>query len=64
MCVDRQTLLFSATQTTKVNDLVRVSFLKPPLYINVDQNKPAATNDTLEQVMLAVYITYDSKSYF
>ncbi|KAJ3137606.1 ATP-dependent RNA helicase [Geranomyces variabilis] len=46
---DRQTMLFSATQTTKVEDLARVSLKKAPLYINVDENKDAATAEGLEQ---------------
>ncbi|KAI8921040.1 P-loop containing nucleoside triphosphate hydrolase protein [Powellomyces hirtus] len=46
---ERQTMLFSATQTTKVEDLARVSLKKAPLYINVDENKDAATAEGLEQ---------------
>jgi hypothetical protein len=33
---NRQTMLFSATQTTKVEDLARISLRPGPLYINVD----------------------------
>lgn len=47
----RQTLLFSATQTKDVNDLVCLA-LKNPLYISVHENAPQATPDTLEQVKL------------
>jgi ATP-dependent RNA helicase DDX18/HAS1 len=36
---ERQTVLFSATQTTKVEDLARVSFKKAPLYIGVDDGR-------------------------
>ncbi|KNE64565.1 ATP-dependent RNA helicase HAS1 [Allomyces macrogynus ATCC 38327] len=46
---ERQTLLFSATQTTKVEDLARVALRKQPLYINVDEQKDTATADGLEQ---------------
>jgi ATP-dependent RNA helicase DDX18/HAS1 len=46
---DRQTMLFSATQTTKVEDLARVSLKRAPLYINVHQTAIAATNEGLEQ---------------
>ncbi|KAJ3078888.1 ATP-dependent RNA helicase [Rhizoclosmatium hyalinum] len=46
---ERQTMLFSATQTTKVSDLARVSLKKAPLYINVDEHKEKATVEGLEQ---------------
>lgn len=46
---DRQTMLFSATQTTKVEDLARISLRPGPLYINVDQTQEHSTVDTLEQ---------------
>ncbi|KAI9145086.1 P-loop containing nucleoside triphosphate hydrolase protein [Paraphysoderma sedebokerense] len=46
---ERQTLLFSATQTTKVEDLARVSFKNAPLYVNVDEQKTTATAEGLEQ---------------
>ena len=36
---ERQTMLFSATQTTKVEDLARISLRPGPLYINVDQTE-------------------------
>ena len=42
-------MLFSATQTTKVEDLARVSLKRAPLYINVHQSSIAATNEGLEQ---------------
>lgn len=42
-------MLFSATQTTKVSDLARVSLRGKPLYINVDEDREAATADGLEQ---------------
>jgi ATP-dependent RNA helicase DDX18/HAS1 len=46
---NRQTMLFSATQTTKVEDLARISLRPGPLYINVDYRKEHSTVDTLEQ---------------
>ena len=46
---DRQTLLFSATQTTKVEDLARISLRPGPLYINVDHAKQNSTVEGLEQ---------------
>ncbi|MCP9264306.1 Ddx10 protein [Dirofilaria immitis] len=44
----RQTLLFSATQTKNVKDLVRLA-LKNPLYISAHENAPQATPETLQQ---------------
>ncbi|KAH7060115.1 P-loop containing nucleoside triphosphate hydrolase protein [Linnemannia elongata] len=46
---NRQSMLFSATQTTKVTDLARISLKAGPLYINVDEKKDTATADGLEQ---------------
>ncbi|KAJ2788040.1 ATP-dependent RNA helicase [Coemansia interrupta] len=46
---ERQSMLFSATQTTKVEDLARISLKKGPLYINVDEGKEKATAEGLEQ---------------
>ena len=46
---NRQSMLFSATQTTKVTDLARISLRPGPLYINVDEQKAASTVDMLEQ---------------
>merc|ERR1712225_218588 len=40
---NRQTMLFSATQTTKVNDLARISLRPGPLYINVDSHRDTST---------------------
>merc|ERR1711939_535588 len=45
----RQTMLFSATQTTKVEDLARISLRPGPLYINVDHKKEHSTVAGLEQ---------------
>jgi len=46
----RQTMLFSATQTRKIEDLARISLKKEPLYIGVDDQKDKATVEGLEQV--------------
>jgi len=46
----RQTMLFSATQTRKIEDLARISLRKEPLYIGVDDQKDKATVEGLEQV--------------
>ncbi|KAI3327528.1 DEAD-domain-containing protein [Xylariaceae sp. AK1471] len=46
---NRQTSLFSATQTTKVEDLARISLRPGPLYINVDEQKEFSTVEGLEQ---------------
>lgn len=43
-------MLFSATQTRKVEDLAKISLKKEPLYVGVDDNKETATVDGLEQV--------------
>ena len=46
---ERQTMLFSATQTTNVQDLARVSLKTGPLYVNVDHRKEHSTVEGLEQ---------------
>ncbi|XP_021377360.1 ATP-dependent RNA helicase HAS1-like isoform X2 [Mizuhopecten yessoensis] len=45
----RQTMLFSATQTRKIEDLAKVSLKKEPLYVGVDDSKEKATVEGLEQ---------------
>lgn len=50
----RQTMLFSATQTTKVEDLVRVSFKNKPVYVGVDDRRVTATVGGLEQGYVVV----------
>ncbi|KAL1196460.1 DEAD-box ATP-dependent RNA helicase 27 [Cardamine amara subsp. amara] len=49
----RQTSLFSATQTSKVEDLARVS-LASPVYIDVDEGRKEVTNEGLEQGYIVV----------
>jgi ATP-dependent RNA helicase DDX18/HAS1 len=51
---ERQTMLFSATQTTKVKDLIRMSFAAPPIYIGVHDNMPTSTCETLIQGYVVV----------
>ncbi len=45
---DRQTLLFSATQTKSITDLARLS-LSNPTYISVHENSEKCTPDNLDQ---------------
>ncbi|KAL8925953.1 MAG: hypothetical protein Q9172_002006 [Xanthocarpia lactea] len=45
---ERQTLLFSATQTNKVSDLARLS-LRDPEYVSVHEAAASATPSTLQQ---------------
>ncbi len=42
-------MLFSATQTTKVTDLARISLRPGPLLIDVESPQEASTVDTLSQ---------------
>ena len=56
---ERQTMLFSATQTTKVEDLARISLRPGPLYINVDQTE----HSTVEGLSQG-YVVCDSDKRF
>lgn len=46
---ERQSMLFSATQTTKVEDLARISLKPGPLFISVDEKHETSTANGLEQ---------------
>ncbi|XP_058760964.1 DEAD-box ATP-dependent RNA helicase 27-like [Vicia villosa] len=50
----RQTALFSATQTEKVEDLARLSFQTTPVYIDVDDGRKKVTNEGLLQGYVVV----------
>uniref|UniRef100_A0A7N0UW60 ATP-dependent RNA helicase n=1 Tax=Kalanchoe fedtschenkoi TaxID=63787 RepID=A0A7N0UW60_KALFE len=50
---NRQTLLFSATQTKSVKDLARLS-LKEPVYLGVHEESPTATPERLQQMAMEV----------
>jgi ATP-dependent RNA helicase DDX18/HAS1 len=46
---ERQTVLFSATQTRKVEDLARLSIKDTPIYVGVHDDAAVATVETLQQ---------------
>ncbi|XP_039054468.1 DEAD-box ATP-dependent RNA helicase 51-like [Hibiscus syriacus] len=52
---NRQTALFSATQTKKVEDLARLSFQTSPIYIDVDDGRKKVTNEGLQQGYCVVH---------
>ncbi|KAK4691957.1 ATP-dependent RNA helicase DDX18/HAS1, partial [Lecanoromycetidae sp. Uapishka_2] len=60
---ERQTMLFSATQTTKVEDLARISLRQGPLYINVDHSKEHSTVEGLEQGIVQLDPPDDPRDY-
>ncbi|CAF0944698.1 unnamed protein product [Adineta ricciae] len=50
----RQTMLFSATQTRRTEDLAKISLKKEPLYVGVDDTSDQATVEGLEQGYVVV----------
>ena len=54
---DRQTLLFSATQTRSVKNLARLS-LKNPEYVSVDENSDTRTPENLIQRCVIIDLQY------
>jgi ATP-dependent RNA helicase DDX18/HAS1 len=50
----RQTMLFSATQTRRTEDLAKISLKKEPLYVGVDDACDQATVEGLEQGYVVV----------
>ena len=56
---ERQTMLFSATQTTKVEDLVKLALDKTPMYIGVQEDTEFSTvfcTTTIHQFQVHVWI--------
>ncbi|KIY48175.1 DEAD-domain-containing protein [Fistulina hepatica ATCC 64428] len=51
---NRQTMLFSATQTTKVSDLARISLRPGPVHVDVDSKQATSTVSTLSQGYVVV----------
>jgi ATP-dependent RNA helicase DDX18/HAS1 len=52
----RQSMLFSATQTTKVEELAKLSLSESPVYIGVDDDEKFSTVEGLEQVRIPTFV--------
>jgi superfamily II DNA/RNA helicase len=50
-------MLFSATQTKKVDDLVQMALHKEPIFVGVDDQSDMATVEGLQQVSAAFRLT-------
>ncbi|CAG0887396.1 unnamed protein product [Cyprideis torosa] len=50
----RQTMLFSATQTSKTDELISLALKKDPIYVGVDDSREIATVEGLEQGYVVV----------
>ncbi|KAJ6627146.1 DEAD-domain-containing protein [Mycena sp. CBHHK59/15] len=57
---NRQSMLFSATQTTKVADLARISLRPGPVHIDVDKEESTSTVSTLSQGYVKKVIVFFS----
>ena len=57
-------MLFSATQTRKIEDLARISLKKEPLYVGVDDQKDKATVEGLEQVCITLWIVLLNEQFY
>jgi ATP-dependent RNA helicase DDX18/HAS1 len=51
---ERQTMLFSATQTREIQELAALAFKRKPVYLGVDDSKRTKTNERLEQGYVVV----------
>ena len=59
---ERQSVLFSATQTRNVADIARICVRSRPVYVGVDDNAQLSTADNLEQGFCVVEPSYSMYS--